>query len=198
MGWVSPTTTNDPNVKWTNDGNAIDGHKLSYANNNSGDWDEWLELGGIDIPKCSSFAIYAQDFAGIDNYDPNVRVEVYDGSDWVLAYTGNSITKLTWTIKSFTEQRVTAIRVKSLSSDRALHLMEVVLSTTNSAIPAPLPPLGATTRRRRRETSCLHSSRDRTTGSAARNRNRPPESRVDLQTQVQFVSWRGPNRYVLA
>ena len=134
MGWVSPTSHTDANAKWSNEANAYDEVTTSYSTNAGADYNEWLQFHGFDILDCTGIKLWAIDFTGGGSANPDVRIEVFDNSDWTLAYDG-AITKDVWVERTFASQRVNSVRIKTNDNTYSFFLYELLVHTPDENIP---------------------------------------------------------------
>lgn len=109
--WVSPTSHIDDDDAWTFEDMAYDGD-IATASTIRAD-DHYLQLILTSPSNCDKVRIYAVTYdaiAGTLN-DPDVSIDIYDGTNWVNIFSG-VITKKTWIEKAFLAQVVYKARVK--------------------------------------------------------------------------------------
>jgi hypothetical protein len=88
MGWISPVSYNDVDNKWSNEPNSYDGNTGTYASSTVNQYYHWLELNLAGAIICDKIRIYSAEWYGFGEGGSNVRIEVYDGSSWILVYEG--------------------------------------------------------------------------------------------------------------
>ena len=111
MGWVLPTSTNDPSGHWTDDAKAIDGDINTYAWNGvmPTGWGGYLE-GHHSVLFCDKVGYIPHKYGVLDGVD----VDVYDVDigGWVHVYEGD-MSNYVWTEKDIIPSRnITAIRFR--------------------------------------------------------------------------------------
>ena len=109
--WVSPTNFNDPDSKWTNEGNAYDDDASTYAGSAfiaSKSWGKYIEL-TISATTCDRVRISANHST---SFISKVSADVYYGAAWHNIYEG-VFNDLKWTIlRMDTLQSITKMRLK--------------------------------------------------------------------------------------
>ncbi|MCK4321991.1 hypothetical protein KAX08_05705 [candidate division WOR-3 bacterium] len=109
--WVSPTNFNDPDSKWTNEGNAYDDDASTYAGSAfiaSKSWGKYIELtiSAITCDRVRISANYSTSFIS------KVSADVYYGADWHNIYEG-IFNDLEWTIlRMDTSRSITKMRLR--------------------------------------------------------------------------------------
>ena len=128
--WVRPTSSSDPDSKWTNEANAYDNDLETYAT--AGTVGYYLELLLTSI-QCDKIRIYAQGYAMGVPGNPSVNIDVYYSSAWHNIKSG-TIIRNTWIeVEIGSEQTVSKARVKvNVIAD--LHLFEFNFNSLLSTV----------------------------------------------------------------
>jgi len=86
MGWVSPTSHDDPDGQWDNEADAYDGSTESFANTIVNQWQHWVRLILPSNIICDKIRLNASQWTGTENEDVTVRIQVYNviASAWLL------------------------------------------------------------------------------------------------------------------
>ena len=88
MGWISPTSHNDVDDKWTNEANAYDENTSTYASSTFNDYEHWLELILSNTISCDKIRIYCAECYGPGECNSVARIEVYYDAGWHLVFDG--------------------------------------------------------------------------------------------------------------
>lgn len=138
MGWISPTSHNDPDNVWTNEPNAYDNNLNTFAQTNNYAGQNWLELILPDAIHSDKMRLYADKWTGYSHLDPNVKIDVYNGYEWLNVSIG-VITKLTWVEIIFSEEWVNFTYTKAricknfTASELRLHELQFNKAITSIA-----------------------------------------------------------------
>lgn len=114
-GWVSPTGFEDPDSKWTNEGNAYDDETSTYAEHDQlglGAWGSYLILthDAVVSDKVRFMAYYS----GVDI--STIDLDVFKDDVWVDVYEG-TYGNAVWVEKTFDEGSVTKMRMRFKNKD---------------------------------------------------------------------------------
>jgi hypothetical protein len=112
-GWMSPTSTTDPDGNWENEINVYDDELTTYAqhyhdiNDPDGTWSSFIYL----IPPTSITSDKIRYYARKGSNMLNIDIDVYDGATWTGVYQGTYADN-TWETKAFTQRTVIQARVR--------------------------------------------------------------------------------------
>ncbi len=105
--WVSPTSTVDADMAYTDDALVYDGSTTTYAHTLT--YPNYLEIVLPYLVLCNKIRIHAS--RDTNTGDPNVDIDVYYGGAYTNIFSG-TVTKSTWVEKTFDTQTITKARVK--------------------------------------------------------------------------------------
>lgn len=132
MGWISPTSHNDPDSSWTNEPNAYDGDTGTLASCSTAA--RYLELILGSAINCDKVRVYASAVIG----DCNIAIDVYYSAAWHNIFSGLH-TKNVWVEHAIgATESVDKMRVKTNNSN--IHqLKECEFNDTGGAPPSFTP-----------------------------------------------------------
>lgn len=122
MGWVSPSSHNDPANCWNNEANAYDGSTGTYASTGAYSADKWLELILSSSISCDKVRAYLSETGST----ATIVIEVYYSGGWHEIYSG-ALTMDTWKeypIGSTQTVEKARIRASNLGFGKALRVYE--------------------------------------------------------------------------
>ncbi len=107
---TTPTSTNDPNVDWIGDNNAIDGNTATFATSGavSNAWSSYLELIPSANLTCRSIRFHVPK----DGVRTAASVGIYYSGGWYEVYSGSSHANNAWYTVSFTSVSVAKARLR--------------------------------------------------------------------------------------
>ena len=125
--WVSPTSHDDPDGKWTGEANAYDEDEVdTMATNDGADYGHWLEL----LPTAPLYASGCRLYCQSQDTSHPIAVEVYYSDvGWTSVYVG-PISAGAWLEIVFDGGTIEKARVKSTYEGVDLYLHEFDFDTT--------------------------------------------------------------------
>jgi len=143
LGWVTPTSHDDPNAQWENENDvyddAIESYTRSYHNANDVDgvWSFFIYV-NHSVLLCDKVRFYAKGPTGSPPYIDQVDLDVKKGETWVDIYQGTFADRQ-WVEKSFTQGSVTSARLRfRVSSNNGGLYYELNEFDFNKSRPVPM------------------------------------------------------------